>query len=144
MIFKPLETQLEWAWVAERAYTMLNSDVCGIVVLNDVGVIQAVAVFDNFTRNACSVHFAIDNPMVIKHGFINEIARYLFNVRGRTRIFGLVPADNTRALKFDKHLGMKEVTRIPNALDEGLDYVVLSMTKEECRWLAPEQKQEAA
>ena len=142
MIFKALDTPQEWEWVSDRAHTILCGDMCGIVVTNEGGDIQAVAVFDSFTKNACNVHLAIENPMVIKHGFLSEIARHLFLVRNRSRIFGLVPSNNSRALKLDKHIGMREIACIPNALDEGVDYVVLEMTREECTWL-PQLKEAA-
>lgn len=105
-----------------------------------MGPIQAIAVFDSFTKNACNVHLAIDNPRVIKYGFLSEIARYLFVQRDRTRIFGLVPSTNRKALKLDTHIGFTEVTRIPNALAEGIDYVVLELRREDCRWLDQERK----
>ena len=143
MIFKALDMPEEWEWVRTRAHTILCDDMCGIVALSDSGVIQAVAVFDSFTKNACNVHFAIENPLVIKHGFLREIARYLFIDRGRSRIFGLVPSTNRKALKLDKHIGMREVTTIPNALDEGIGYIVLEMTKDECRWLPKELRRAA-
>ena len=108
----------------------------------DNDIIQAIAVFDSFTVDACSVHFAIDNPFVIKHGFLNEIARHLFIQCGRKRIFGLVPSNNEKALKLDKHIGMEEVARIPDAVKEGVDYIVMRMDKESCRWI--EQNKEAA
>lgn len=145
MIFRALYDESEWKWIQERAHTILCGDMCGIVARNTSGEIQAVAVFDSFTVNACNVHLAIENPMVIKHGFINEIARYAFVVRDRTRLFGLVPSNNRAAIKFDTHIGMKEITRVPNALAEGVDYIIMQMTKEDCRWLPqPEQVKEVA
>ena len=143
MRFSPLQTTQEWEWVQERAHPICCEDSQGLVVY-DNDIIKAIAVFDSFTVDACSVHFAIDDPLVIKHGFLNEIARHLFIQCGRKRIFGLVPSNNEKALKLDKHIGMEEVARIPHAMSEGVDYVVLCMTKEQCRWLPQEVKEEAA
>jgi RimJ/RimL family protein N-acetyltransferase len=114
------------------------------VAYDEDGVIQAIAVFDSFTVDACSVHFAIDNPFVIRHGFLHEIARHLFIDCGRERIFGLVPSDNEKALKLDQHIGMEPVARIPDAMKRGVDYVVMRMNKEDCRWLPKVELKEAA
>lgn len=134
--FRPLNGKTDWEWVKTRAHILLVEDTTGLVAERD-GKIQAVAVFDSFTVNACNVHMAIENPMVIKYGFLHEIGHYLFNVRDRKRIFGLVPSNNAKAMRLDKHIGMSEIARVPNALAEGIDYVVLEMTREECRWIEP-------
>jgi hypothetical protein len=141
MDFRMLDTKADWEWIKSRAKILLVEDSSGLVVENN-GIIQAIAVFDSFTRNACNVHFAIDNPRVIKHGFIHEICRHLFHVCSRSRIFGTVPSNNTKSLKLTKHIGMQEIARIPNALAEGVDYIIMEMTKETCRWI--EQKREVA
>jgi hypothetical protein len=141
MDFRMLDTKADWEWIKSRAKILLVEDTSGLVVENN-GVIQAIAVFDSFTRNACNVHVAIENPRVIKHGFLNEIGRHLFHVCGRSRIFGLVPSNNAKALKLNKHIGMQEVSCVPNALAEGVDYIIMEMKKEDCRWI--EQKREVA
>lgn len=141
--FKPLTLQEEWDWVRERAKPIQCADSQGIVAHNDAGVIQAVCVADSFTVDACSVHFAIDNPFVIRAGFFNEVARHLFCVCGRDRIFGLVPHTNEKALKLDKHMGFEEVARVPDGFAKGIDYVVLRMDKATSRWLTEEQREAA-
>ena len=95
---------------------------------------------DSWAPNSCQMHFAIDNPMVIRHGFFETVADFCYNVRGIETIVGLVPADNEKAIKLDKRIGFKEALRIPNGYKDGIDYVVMLMTREDCRWL----KQEAA
>ena len=142
MMFRPLTTEEEWIWIKDRAKLIACEDSQGIVAYDNRGI-QAIAAFDSFTLDACNVHFAIANPLVIRSGFLSEIARHLFIQCGRKRIFGLVPSTNKKALKLDKHIGMKEVARIPDALAEGIDYVVLCMKREECRWLPKELKEAA-
>ena len=141
-MFKPLDTQAEWDWVRSRAKLIFCEDSQGIVAYDERGI-QAIAAFDSFTVDACNVHFAIDNPFVIRSGFLNEIALHLFIQCGRKRIFGLVPSTNQKALKLDSHIGMKKVAVIPDALAEGVDYVVLRMDKDECRWLPAELRRAA-
>lgn len=133
MNFTPM-TMLHWEWVKEKAHVIRCEDTQGITALRE-GEIQAVAVFDSFTACACNVHMAIVNPFVIRAGFLNEIGRHLFVVCGRSRIFGLVPSNNPKALKLNRHIGMIEVARVPDALDEGVDYIVMEMEKARCRWI---------
>jgi hypothetical protein len=135
--FKPMTNMLEWTWIKERTHAIRCEDTQGIVAYRE-GEIQAAAAFDSFTDSACSVHIAMDNPFAIKYGFLREIANHLFITCGRKRIFGLVPSNNVKALAFDYKIGMKELTCIPNAVAEGVDYVVLHMPKEECVWLHKE------
>lgn len=46
----------------------------------------------------------------------------------------LVPANNTKALSVDKKIGFKEVTRLKDAFKQGVDYVLLEMRKEDCKY----------
>lgn len=133
--FKPITTQEEWRWIRERARCIACEDSQGIVAICEDGAIGAVAAFDSFTVDACSVHLAIDRPIVLRRGFLSEIAAHLFYACSRKRIFGLVPSNNEKALRLDKHIGFREVTRIPDAMKEGVDYVVMRMDREDCRWL---------
>jgi len=133
----------EWDWFKRRTHTIACEDSEGMVMYNTDMSIAAVAMFDSFSPDGCNVHWAIDNPMVLRHGFLEAIAHYLFVTRERKRIFGLVPSNNARALKFDKHIGMREIARIPHAMGEGVDYIVMTMTREECPWLAKELREAA-
>ena len=142
IMFKPLDMPREWQYLKEKAHVIACEDSQGLVATDEVGRIHAVAAFDSFTVDACSVHFAITNPIVLRRGFLNEIGRHLFIECGRARIFGLVPSNNEKALKFDTHIGMREVSRVPDAVAEGIDYIVMRMDKEECRWI--EQDRSAA
>lgn len=143
IFFQPLARLEEWEWVQRRARPIQCSDTQGIVAYNERNQIQAVCVFDSWTDDACNVHFAIDNPFVIKHGFFEQIATHVYHTCGRARMFGMVPADNERALKLDKHIGFSEVARIPHGYATGVDYIILGLEKADCRWL-PEEYQEAA
>lgn len=142
MLFKAMDSQEEWNWIWERAHPLWCRDTAGIVAYNENGEIQAACVFDSFTVDACSVHFAIDNPFVIRHGFLHEVARHLFIHCDRKRIFGLIPSDNEKAHKLDLHIGFREVARIPDAYADGIDYIVVRMDREDSRWL--EERKRAA
>ena len=100
---------------------------------------------DNWTKSSCQVHIAIDNPFCIKAGFLSEAARHIHIACNRKYIFGLVPANNVKAYLFDLKIGFKEVARIPDAFAEGVDYIIVRMSKEENPWLLkPIEKMKAA
>jgi len=142
-MFKPLTEPYDWDWVEKRTSLIACADSGGLVAYDEKGVVHAVCVWDSFTVDACSVHFAIDNPFVIRHGFLHEIARHTFITCNRKRIFGLVPSTNEKARKLDIHIGFREVARIPDAVKEGVDYIVLRMDKADCRWLSEEMREAA-
>ena len=99
---------------------------------------------DSWTASGCQAHFAIDKPMCIRRGLFREVAHHVYVVCGRKYIFDLLPADNDRAYKFDLKMGFKEVSRVPDGYAEGVDYIVVRMSREENRWLPEEMRKEAA
>jgi hypothetical protein len=58
-------------------------------------------------------------------------------------MFGLVPDNNEKALKLDKHIGFHEVARVPDAICDGVGYIVMRLDKENCRWRTNYEKRAA-
>ncbi len=143
MRFKPLESKEEWAWFQRRTRVILCEDTQGIVAVSEQGGILGAAVFDTWTPSSVNVHMALGSPIPIRHGFFAEVAVHAFVRGGKKRMFGLVPSNNAKAIKLDQHIGFREVARVPDALDDGVDYIVMRLDKEDCRWL-PEEFREAA
>jgi len=144
MRFKALTEPEEWQWIWERAYPMAVKDTQGIVAYDDKGKIAGIVVMDSWTPSGCQTHFAIENPMCIRRGLFREVAVHIHVTCGRPYIFGLIPANNDKAHKFDLKMGFKEVARVPEGYDIGVDYIVVRLAKEENRWLPDEYKSEAA
>lgn len=145
--FKALTEPQEWHFIKVLANVIACEDSQGVVAYDDNGI-AAVCVADCFTAENCQVHVAIRNPMVIRRGFLHEVFRHLFVTCKRVAVFGGVPSDNAKALKWDAHIGFKEVRRIPDFYARGVDCIVFRMDREDCRWLvtdaAPAQQMEAA
>ena len=142
--FKALDRPEEWAWVKRVVRAIICEDSQGIVAYDaENGQIRGVCVADSFGIDSCNVHIGIERPFKQLKQFLAEISRHLFCVCGRERIFGLVPGDNDRALRFDRKIGFKEVARVPNGYGTGIDYIILGMEKAECPWL-PQEVREAA
>ena len=144
VIFSPLTPEYV-GWVKENLDPIFCDDTRGILALDeDTGKVLAVCVMDQWTVNSCQTHIAIKNPWVIRHGFMHEVASYIFEVSKRKKIFGLTPSNNKKAIKFNKHIGFREIGRLPEAYDDGVDYIVYQMDKEDCKFLPQTLEQEAA
>jgi RimJ/RimL family protein N-acetyltransferase len=141
--FKPLTEQAEWDWVYSRARPVQCADSQGIVAYDERGI-QAVAVIDGINSDSCNVHWAIDDPFVLRHGFMHEVCRHIFSMLGKERFFGAIPADNEKSLKFARNVGAREVSRIPDGYSTGVDYIVYRMDKEGCRWINHKKLEEVA
>lgn len=132
----------DWPWIQAQAAPILCEDTKGIVVVRD-GARVAAAVFDSWSPNSCLAHLIIQDPFVIRHGFLHEAFKFVFLTHGRELMTGLTPADNLKALKLNKHIGFRELCRIPNGHKPGIDSVLQIMTRAECRWLELPQKRVA-
>jgi len=123
-----------WEWVASRAKVVKSQWDRGLVSVNDAGEVGGGVIFDNFTLTSCTVHIAIENPLILRAGFFNEVARFLFDVCEREVLLGITPGDNVKALRFNRHVGWEEIARIPNGQDHGVDLVIQTMRPDQCRW----------
>lgn len=124
-----------WDWFLRRNPIAKMSNATGVACEDEDGVIWAVCILDNWTPNSVESHLCIDNPMCLRHGFLEEIARFVYHVSGRKMVMGIVPSNNKRALRLNAHIGFTEVARIPDGYEDGVDLVVLQLLKENCRWL---------
>lgn len=143
--FKALTEQKEWDWISKRACPAQIEDSQGLVAYDNItGIICGVVIMDSWTKSGCQVHIAIDNPMCIRAGLLNEVATHIHVVCGRRYVFGTVPANNKKAYNFDLKIGFKEVARVPDGYAEGVDYIIMRMSKEENPWLRKHIEQKEA
>lgn len=121
-------------WLAKRAgglYVPNLSRYIGQVDENDN--ITAVIGFDDFNGRTMRMHCAGEGNW-LNRNLLWFSFHYAFNLNNVTKLIGLVDSLNEAALKFDKHLGFVEEARIKDAgWDE--DLVILTMTKEQCKYL---------
>ena len=74
---------------------------------------------------------------------LHEMADWLFIKADKQKVIGLVPADNLKAIKLNRHIGFKEVYRISEGFAEGVDYILMQLNREDCKYLS-EQLRRAA
>jgi hypothetical protein len=80
------------------------------------------------------VHMAGFVPGWANRDFLWVAFDYPFVQLSVKRVFGQVPESNKLALEVNRKLGFKEVARISGVFPCG-DLVVVSMHRDECRWL---------
>ena len=98
------------------------------------GNLVAVAGYTNFMPNACEMHIGSVGEHWASRDFLWAVFDYPFKKLGVKVILGQICADNTEALKLNRHLGFKVVAEIPDAHMNG-DLVIMAMRKEDCRFL---------
>lgn len=131
----------DWDYVHTLTSAIACSDTCGVTACDGFdGRIFGVALFDQLTPNSAQCHIAITHPMkALRAGLLNAAGEYIFNDRGRNIVYGLVPASNDKALKFNENIGFKQIMRLPDGFDIGVDYVLMEMTRAACRWLKKDE-----
>jgi RimJ/RimL family protein N-acetyltransferase len=98
--------------------------------------LEIVVGFSGFMGKVCQIHIAMRPEFHFSpKRMLEETFRYAFNDCERELLIGIVNSENEKAMKYDEHLGFKELYRIPQMHDNGGDIVVLGMKKSECRYL---------
>ncbi len=129
-----------WEQMNQVMPMVRQEDTRGIVALDDNGKLLGGIVCEDWTETMCSCHIVlIDGYKALKMGLHRELTNYVFTQAGKLKIIGMVPADNEKALKLDKHLGFIELVRIENGYKDGVDYVVMELKRENCPyWIGVE------
>ena len=140
--FTPFTFNAHGKWIKNTIQCVFCDDTNGIVALRD-GKPVAACICDNWTDTSVNVHFVIEDKMVLRHGLFEEFAYWVYITCGRDLMIGNVAADNVKALKLDKHIGFQELARIPDAYKQGVDVVLLTLHRKDCKYL-PEELREAA
>lgn len=124
----------EFLWIQEAAECAYCDDVNGIVMYRD-GDLVAGILLESWSHNSVTIHIRVDDPLVFKHRFAEECFNYIFVTCERGVLIGITPSNNEQALKFNRHIGLKEIYRIRDGYDVGIDYVVQELRKEDCRYI---------
>ena len=120
-------------WVARRVngvFTPENSSCIGL--LDKEGNIVAGVWYEMYTKTSIMTHIAIDGKM--SKEFLAVIFDYPFVQLGVDKLIGPTSSSNEDAIRFNHKLGFVEEARIKDAYPDG-DMVLLTMTKDKCRFL---------
>jgi len=121
-------------WIAERTDGEYRPG-ARCIGLARRGALIAGCMVDWFNGASCYMHVAAEGRNWLNRDFLWHCFHYVFEQMGARVAIGIVPSDNEAALRFDKHLGFIEQTRIPEGCPNG-DLVILTITREQARqWL---------
>ena len=135
VIFEPTQ-QHHLRYLPKEALPRLCEDTKGVTAIDPKRGPVAISLIDTWTENSCQIHMWIGNRMVLRHGFLEEVFGFIFGEdSGRNMTIGAFSSDNDKMLAFSKHVGFKEIARIPDAVEVGVDSVLTVMTKQDCRWI---------
>lgn len=98
------------------------------------GKLIGVVAYNGFNGRVCSMHIAGDGNWISRE-FIRATFTYPFITLDLVQVFGPVPADNTRALRLDRHFGFEVLYRVRYGWDHKTDLIMLGMHRSQCRWL---------
>jgi len=121
-------------WVFHRIQKTWGPEGREVIGLVKDDEVLAGVVFEDYTGAAMAVHIAVSHENVPLRKFLIAVADYAFNQMAVDKLIGLVPSTNTPALGFDLRLGFKPEAVIKGVYPDG-DLVILSLTKEDCRFL---------
>lgn len=111
------------------------------LVAYDMDTAETLALFmmDSWTKTSAQVHQVILKTMVLRHGWFEEIARYMFALAGRKKVYATVPANKPKIVSLNEKIGFEQVARLSDAWDEGVDCLILEMTRENCKYWVPDK-----
>lgn len=92
-------------------------------------------VFNNFMGNAIMVHDAGRVAHWCSRELMWMIFDYAFNQLKVGKVIAPVPANNIHALTLNLRAGFQLETQIRDVIEPGVDMLILSITKSDCRWL---------
>ena len=77
----------------------------------------------------------LTTPMLLKHGFLEECFGFIFKNQNVNFVYGLVPANNDKAVKFNTHMGFTVKTRLEEAYDVDVDYLLMQLKRKDCKYI---------
>jgi L-amino acid N-acyltransferase YncA len=103
-------------------------------VTNDT--LRMVIGFDCFLGATAQISVANEPDFhFTPRAILREVFRYAFVTAKREMLLAILSSANKRAMKYDTHLGFRELLRLPGMHENGDDLVVLGMKRSECRYL---------
>ena len=97
---------------------------------------KLVVGFNSFVGKTCQMHVAMESGFrFTPRAMLKACFSYAFVMCGIELLLGVVKSSNEAAMKYDQHLGFKELYRLPGLAEDDSDLVFFGMRKSECRFL---------
>ena len=134
--FREFIGQYDWVWVNQQVGINQAGDTSGIMAIDlDKNETVGACIMDNWTQNSVQCHFMLTSPLVLKHKFLECCFNFMFVESNVAKIYGLVPADNLKAVKINKHMGFTVKARLEEAYEVGVDYLLMELKRENCKYV---------
>lgn len=104
------------------------------VISRDNGQLAGGVIYTDYNGHSITAHIAGFTRNWLCPDLLWVMFHYPFVQLDCKKIIGQVPSYNHRALAFDYKLGFKYVTTVPEVFKNG-DLVIISMGRDDCRWL---------
>lgn len=132
VVYRGFNGAVDWTWVNSYVGIQRVEDTGGIMAVDEnTGDTVGACIFDNWTANSVQTHFVLANPLVLRHKFLDTCYEFIFNIMERKYMYGLVPGNNIKAIKLNKHMGWTVKTVLPEAFADGIDYLLMQLTKKD-------------
>lgn len=136
----PEERQTAAAVLFDHAGVQPCADMQALVWLNDeTQQIEWVVGYTGFIGKVCQVHVVNLSTRRAPRKMLRAAFDYPFNQLGLQTVLGIVNSKNEQAMRFDRHLGFKELMRLEGQHEDGGDLVVFAMDRSECRWIEEQE-----
>ncbi len=127
---------IHWSWYTSRIPTVWADNMGGIVVIDtDTGTPQAAALYEDWTKASCVMSVIIDNPMVLRHGFLETAFHFVFNTADRIKVFARIASKNKKSLNFVEKLGFTRVAVLEDGCEVGNHWIIFELKKEDCKYI---------
>ena len=141
IVYTPFNFRRDWKWVNDQIPILHCEDTAGIMAIDaDRRVPVGACLMDNWTNNSVQCHFMLTTPMLLKHGFLEECFGFIFKNQNVNFVYGLVPANNDKAVKLNTHMGFTVKTRLEEAYDVDVDYLLMQLKREDCKYITELKK----
>lgn len=121
--------------IAAAAGTVFNPAVDVCIARVEGEELYGGVLLNGYTGASINTHMAGFRQAWSNRDHLWVVFDYCFNQLGCKKVFGQIPANNQRALEVDLKLGFKIEARIQDVFPGGEDLIVVSMSREDCRWL---------
>ena len=102
--YREFQGQQDWNWIQAQVGIKQCEDTNGIMAVDlNTNATVGACIMDNWTENSVQCHFMVSTPMVLKYEFLECCFNFIFNVANVERVYGLVPANNKKAVQ-KKHV----------------------------------------
>jgi RimJ/RimL family protein N-acetyltransferase len=132
IVFGRADTEIA-KWLCSRIEVAPTRNLRCIGHVNADGKTIGVVGYDNWTGTSAQVHLAGEGIWLTRE-FLYHAFNFVFGQEKLNLIIAVISSGNKQSLRFTKHMGFTELTRIVGAHPEG-DLVVLELRRENCRFL---------